>query len=335
MSDLVFALSLVKLAATVGSRAMPRLESGLFDPLPLEDSPMSRSPFRRRFLLTGVFALAAAARLAAGGGDEPIAEGVAAQPEAPAARPGSGTRPPLDLARARVVDLTHTFGPETLFWPSSPPERFRLQQLHHGLTPGGFFYASNAFCTPEHGGTHLDAPIHFAEGRWTSAEVPAVRLVAPAVVIDVAAEAAPDRDYRLTREDVLAWEARHGRIDPGTIVLLRTGWSARWPDRERYFGSASLDDASALHFPAYGAEVTALLVERAVAALGVDTPSLDHGPSSDFLAHRVAAAANVVGLENLTRLDELPAVGAWVVALPMKIEGGSGGPLRAIALVPE
>ena len=243
-------------------------------------------------------------------------------------------RPPLDLATARVVDLTHAYGPESLFWPSSPPETFQLRVLHHGQTPGGFFYASNAFCTPEHGGTHMDAPLHFAEGKWDAAAVPVERLVAPAVVLDVREKAAADRDYRLTREDVLAWEARHGRVPAGAVVLLRTGWSARWPDRERYFGSPSRDDASALHFPSYGAEAAALLVERGAAALGVDTASIDHGPSRDFAVHRVTAAANVPGLENLARLDEVPETGAWIVALPMKIAGGSGGPLRAVALVP-
>ena len=240
----------------------------------------------------------------------------------------------LDLATARVVDLTHAYGADSLFWPSSPPETFQLRVLHHGQTPGGFFYASNAFCTPEHGGTHLDAPLHFAEGKQDAAAVPVERLVAPAVVVDVRGRAAADRDYRLTREDVVAWEAKHGPIPAGAVVLLRTGWSARWPDRERYFGSASREDASDLHFPSFGAEAAALLVERGVAALGVDTASIDHGPSRDFAVHRLTAAANVPGLENLTRLDELPETGAWIVALPMKIAGGSGGPLRAVALVP-
>jgi kynurenine formamidase len=255
-----------------------------------------------------------------------------ATPPARAAEPPA--RPPLDLAAARVVDLTHAYGPDSLFWPSAPPETFQLRVLHHGPTPGGFFYASNAFCTPEHGGTHLDAPVHFGEGRQDAAAVPVERLVAPAVVLDVRERAAADRDYRLTRDDVLAWEARHGKVQAGAVVLLRTGWSARWPDRERYFGSASRDDASDLHFPSYGAEAAALLVERGVAALGVDTASIDHGPSRDFLVHRLTAAANVPGLENLTGLDALPETGAWIVALPMKIAGGSGGPLRAVALVP-
>jgi kynurenine formamidase len=240
----------------------------------------------------------------------------------------------LDLTRYRLIDLTHAFGARTLYWPTSP-SGFRLDRLTFGQTPGGYFYAAYAFSTPEHGGTHLDAPIHFAENGMTTDRVPLEQLVAPAVVIDASAKAAADPVYRLTREDVLAFERRHGRIDRGTIVLLRTGWSRRWPDRQAYFGDATPGDASKLRFPSYGTDAAELLVrDRAVAALGADVASIDYGPSTDFMVHRIAAAANVPGFENLTRLEELPPTGAIVIALPIKIEGGSGGPLRAIALVP-
>ena len=149
------------------------------------------------------------------------------------------------------------------------------------------------------------------------------------------AAAAADPDHRLTLDEVKAWEAAHGRVPDGAIVLLRTGWSARWPDKKRYLGDDTPGDASALHFPSYGREAVRWLVdERKVAAIGVDTASIDHGPSKDFPVHQVVAAANVPGLENLASLEALPARGAWVIALPMKIGGGSGGPLRAIALVP-
>ena len=242
--------------------------------------------------------------------------------------------PPLDVRGYRVVDLTHAFNERTPYWPTSPTG-FRLERLAAGPTPGGWYYAANAFSAPEHGGTHLDAPVHFAAGRATADRVPLERLVAPAAVLDVTGRAAADPDYQLTRADVLAFEARHGRIRPGTIVLLRTGWSRRWPDRRAYLGDDTPGDASRLHFPSFGEAAARLLVgERRVAALGVDAASIDHGQSKDFRVHRVAGAADVPGLENLTGLEALPPTGALVVALPMKIEGGSGGPLRAIALVP-
>ncbi|HKA42788.1 MAG TPA: cyclase family protein [Burkholderiales bacterium] len=241
----------------------------------------------------------------------------------------------LDPAAYRLVDLTHPFNDRTIYWPTSP-STFKLQRLAYGDTSGGFFFAANSFCAPEHGGTHLDAPIHFAQGGRTSDAIPLEQLVAPAVVIDVSKQAAADPDYRLTRDDVIGFERRHGRIKAGAIVLLRTGWSRFWPDRKMYLGDDTPGDASKLRFPSYGADAAKLLVEdRKVGMLGVDTASIDYGRSDDFIVHRIATAQNVGGLENLANLEELPAVGATVIALPMKIEGGSGGPVRAIALVPK
>jgi kynurenine formamidase len=252
---------------------------------------------------------------------------------APAARP-AGARAPLDLRSYRTVDLTHAFDERTLYWPTSP-SRFELKTLHRGPTDAGFFYSAYALCTPEHGGTHLDAPVHFAQGRPAADRIPLERLMGPAVVIDVSARAAVDADYRLTPGDIQAWESRHGAIPAGSIVLLRTGWSAHWPDARRYLGDDTPGDASRLHFPAYGVEAARVLVEgRRAAALGVDTASIDHGPSKDFMVHRIANGADVPGLENLANLQELPETGATVIALPMKIAGGSGGPLRAVALLP-
>lgn len=239
----------------------------------------------------------------------------------------------VDLASARLVDLTHDFDAKTLYWPTSP-SGFKLTELHFGKADGGYFYSAYSFCAPEHGGTHLDAPIHFAEGGWRAGQVPMERLVRPAVVIDVTRQAAADPDYRLTRADVTAWEARHGRIPASAVVLLRTGWADRWPDAKRYLGDDTPGDASKLRFPSYGAEAARLLVtERRVAGLGVDTASIDHGPSRDFAVHQIAATANVYGIENLASLDALPETGAWVIALPMKIAEGSGGPVRVIAVL--
>lgn len=240
----------------------------------------------------------------------------------------------VDLARVRMVDLTHPFDERTLYWPTSPSS-FELKELAFGETAGGYFYSSYLLCTPEHGGTHLDAPLHFAAGAAPVGDLPIEQLVGPAVVIDVTRQAAADASYRVTAEDVLAHERAHGRIEPGTIVLARTGWSKYWPDRKQYFGDDTPGDASKLRFPGYSVEAVRLLVvERRAAVIGIDTASLDHGPSTDFAAHRVGAAHGVPNLENLTNLQELPPTGATVIALPMKIASGSGGPVRVIALVP-
>lgn len=239
-----------------------------------------------------------------------------------------------DLARSTIIDLTHPLNAQTLYWPTAP-SRFKLEQLAYGPTPGGWFYSSYAFSAPEHGGTHLDAPIHFSARGATMDRVPLEQLVAPAVVIDVTPKASSNPDYRLTVADVEAFERAHGRIAAGTIVLLRTGWSARWPNAKAYLGDDTPGDASKLRFPSFGAEaVTVLVRDRRAAAIGVDVASIDYGRSTDFAVHRIAADANVPGLENLTSLERVPAVGAMIIALPMKIEGGSGGPVRVIALVP-
>ncbi|GJM10673.1 MAG: cyclase [Lysobacteraceae bacterium] len=240
----------------------------------------------------------------------------------------------LDITAYALVDLSHTYDQSTLYWPTSP-SAFEKTTLAYGETEGGFFYAANSVCTPEHGGTHIDAPIHFFADRATVDQLPLSQLMLPAVVIDISDQANNDANYRLTQADLAEWEEQHGRVPAGVAVLLRTDWSARWPDALSYLGDDTPGDASNLHFPSFGSEAARILVEqRKVAMLGVDTASIDYGQSTDFLVHRIAAEHNVPGLENLTSLDQLPAVGAWVIALPIKISGGSGAPVRVAALVP-
>ena len=239
-----------------------------------------------------------------------------------------------DLATARVVDLTHAFDRETIYWPTSP-SAFELKSLADGRTPGGWFYRSNAFCTPEHGGTHLDAPSHFAEKGRTADEIPVRQLIARAAVIDVRARGGRGRrlPFDSRRREGLG-ESPRG--DPGGDHRSPADRMERtWPNRKAYLGDDTPSDASKLHFPSYGkASAEYLVHERKVGALGVDTASIDAGASKDFIVHVLANGANVPGLENLARLEELPESGAWVIALPMKIAGGSGGPLRIVALLP-
>jgi kynurenine formamidase len=246
---------------------------------------------------------------------------------------GPAATPNGPLPRGRLVDLTHPFNDKTLYWPTSP-SGFVRQVLSYGPTPAGFFYASGAFAAPEHGGTHLDAPIHFAAGKSTAEAIPLARLVAPAVIVDMSARAAADRDALLTPADLDAFERDHGAIAPGTIVLVRTGWGARWPDRKSYLGDDTPGDASHLHFPGIGGDAARELVRRQVAAVGIDTASIDCGPSTDFITHQVLMGADIPAFENVAELSALPPRGAFVIALPMKIDGGSGGPLRIIAIVP-
>ncbi len=231
----------------------------------------------------------------------------------------------------RVVDLTHAFDEDTVYWPTAP-HGFRLEPLHEGPTDKGFFYRAYRFTAPEHGGTHFDAPSHFHREGRTAEEVSLDRLTGPAAVIDVREEAQADRDYALTVERVKAWEAEHGAVPEGSLVLLRTGWSRHWPDAAAYLGG---DSPGELHFPGYGeAAARYLVAERGAALLGIDSASIDPGPAETFPVHQLVAARQVPALENLARLGKLPARGALVAALPVKIKGGSGAPARVVAFVP-
>ena len=241
----------------------------------------------------------------------------------------------MELENYELVDLSHSYGENTLYWPTSPTA-LEKEQLAYGISEGGWFYSAYWVCIPEHGGTHIDAPMHFAAGGISTEKIPLESLLAQAVVIDVSNKAAADRNYRLTAEDLEEFENEHGEISAGTIVLMRTDWSDHWPDAMAYLGDDTPGDASQLQFPGFGAEAAKILAEeRKVAMLGVDTASVDYGKSQDFIVHRIGAAQGVANLENLTNLDRLPATGATIIALPMKIEGGSGGPERVVALVPK
>jgi kynurenine formamidase len=244
------------------------------------------------------------------------------------------TAPPAERGfdESRLIDLTYAFDENSVYWPTA--NRFERTEVAYGYTEGGYWYASNDFSASEHGGTHMDAPIHFAEGMHTSDQVPLTQLTGPARVIDVRAHVQNDPDYLLAPSDIEAHEAAYGPIEPGDVVLVWTGFGERYPDARTYLGSDVRGVVEDLHFPGIGEAAAILLVERGVDMVGLDTASLDHGPSQDFMAHQVLNGANIPGLENVANLDQLPPTGATIIALPMKIRGGSGGPCRIVALLP-
>lgn len=249
---------------------------------------------------------------------------------------GCAGAPPAALPHGRLVDLTHDFDATTIYWPTE--EGFVHEHGFAGRTEGGYWYAAHRFRAAEHGGTHVDAPIHFGEGGRTVDAIPLDQLLGPAVVVDASAACARDRDHRIGVDELAAFEAGHGRIPQGAIVLLRTGFAARWPDRAAYLGTDQRGPGAVakLHFPGLHPDAARWLAEeRAVSAVGIDTASIDFGPSTTFDAHQVLAAREIPAFENVARLEALPPTGALVVALPMKIRGGSGAPLRILAIVPD
>jgi kynurenine formamidase len=243
-------------------------------------------------------------------------------------------REKTEFPQGRIVDLSHSYDSETIYWPTE--EGFRLEQEHAGLTDKGYYYASNKFCTPEHGGTHIDAPRHFAAGRQTVDEIPLEQLTGAGILVDVTKQCEANRDYQVTTDDLKAWEKKNGAIPRGAILLLRTGFGRRWPNRERYLGTEERGAGAVakLHFPGLHPEAARwLTTARSVKAVGLDTASIDYGQSTLFESHRLLSDKNVPAFENLANLEALPAKDFYLVALPMKIKGGSGGPLRIIAIV--
>ena len=234
----------------------------------------------------------------------------------------------IDLSRSTLVDLTHDLAVDATAWPGSR-DPFRLDTLTANANAALFRLTLN-----EHFATHMDAPRHGAGTGWTNEAIPLDRLVAPLVVIDVQAQATRDRDYALLPSDIEAHERQFGRVPRGAIVILRTGWARHWADPARYFGADSSTGTRVLHFPSFGIEAAQALVARGVAMLGVDAPSTDIGMAPAFTVHRILGAANVPALENLADCSMLPRTGAVLMALPIKTRGGSGGPVRVVALLP-
>ena len=229
--------------------------------------------------------------------------------------------------KTRVLDLAYAINDKLVAWPGDT--RWFEAEVNATLEKQGYF--TRSFWMLEHYGTHLDAPVHFPPGKTTVDQIPVQQFFGPAVLIDVRAEGAANADYRLPAERLSDWEKRNGKIVEGAIVLLRTGWAARWPNAQRYCNS---DEEGHMHFPGFSVEAAKVLIERKVSGIGCDTMSVDYGASADFAVHRLTLGAGLYHLENLADLSSLPESGAFLVVAPIKLEGGSGGPVRVFALLP-
>lgn len=240
----------------------------------------------------------------------------------------------VNLPPGTIVDLSYPFDDSTVYWPTA--ESFHLEKDFEGTTDKGYYYSAYRYSAAEHGGTHLDAPVHFAKGQYSVDEIPLEQLMGPGIVLDVTRQSSQNRDYLVTVGDFQNWERRNGKIAAGTIVLLRTGFGKFYPDRKRYLGTEQRGAAAVadLHFPGLDPEAARWLTRnRKISAIGLDTASIDYGQSTLFESHRALFASNIPALENVANLDKLPIRGFSVIALPMKIKGGSGGPLRVVAVV--
>jgi kynurenine formamidase len=239
-----------------------------------------------------------------------------------------------EFPSGKIIDLSHPFDAQTIYWPTETG--FVLEKEQAGMTPQGYYYASNKFNAPEHGGTHIDAPRHFAANGHTVDQIPLEQLMGNAILIDVTSQSAANRDYQVSIEDFTGWEKQHGQIPAGAIVLLRTGFAKYWPDRIKYMGTDERGAGAVpkLHFPGLSPDAARwLTTNRSLKAVGLDTPSIDYGQSTLFESHQILFAKNIPAFENLGDLSALPAQGFEVIALPVKIGGGSGGPLRVAAIV--
>jgi len=179
--------------------------------------------------------------------------------------------------------------------------------------------------------TRIDAPAHFSRSLWTVDQIPTERLLAPLVVLDVRANTANHPDYQILVDDIAKWEQVHNQIPLGSVVIARTGWDSRWKSLKDY---RNADPKGTMHFPGFSPDAAKFLVEgRNALGLGIDTMSVDHGPSKDFPVHQYTLAHSVYQLENVANLDRAPATGGTVIVAPAKLENGSGGPVRILALV--
>ncbi|MFA5346747.1 MAG: cyclase family protein [Methanoregula sp.] len=235
-----------------------------------------------------------------------------------------------------ILDMTYAYDENTLYWPNASP--FKLTSVFQGMKERGYWYAANFYAASEHGGTHADAPLHFAKNGRTIDQIPLAEWIGPAAKIDAQQQCACDRDYLLSVEDIKKWEKKYGRIPAGAWVIMFTGIGTQfYPDPKRVLGTdkKGLAALPELSFPAFSRESAEFLTtERTIKGIAIDTPSTDYGKSQDFRVHRVICGADKLGLENIANLDKLPATGATLYVIPMSIKGGTGAPARVFAILP-
>lgn len=231
--------------------------------------------------------------------------------------------------RCGIVDMSYPLNRNNAYWPGPSYSAFQYETIAT-LEDNGVF--SGAYTTPEHLGTHIDAPNHFEDNQPSIDMLTLENLIGPASVINISGKVKSNADYELTVEDIISWEKSNGMIQEGSIVLLNTGWWERWNDFDNY---KNADDTGKFHFPGYSRDAARFLVEeRNIKGIGIDTLSADQGTSSDFAVHHLINSAGKYILENVANIIQLPPKGATLIIAPIKIEGGSGGQARIWAIVP-
>jgi kynurenine formamidase len=238
-------------------------------------------------------------------------------------------------SRRKLLDMTYRYDTDTIYWPTAKP--FQLTKGNWGFTEKGYYYAANEYSAAEHGGTHVDAPIHFAENGRTINQIPLEEWIGPAVKIDVVKKCEENRDYLLQVDDILNWEKEYGRIPDSAWIIMYTGIDTKYyPDKEKVLGTSKtgMEAIPELSFPGFSPEsVEFLIKERNITGIGLDTPSIDYGKSTEFQVHQILFAANKLAIENIANLDKLPATGAMLYAMPMLIKDGTGAPARVFAML--
>lgn len=231
--------------------------------------------------------------------------------------------------KQNIIDLTHTIGLNIPVWPSDTLSGNYSSVTLTDYKTNGFY--SRLLSIPEHFGTHIDAPAHGCEGKLTIDQIPLDNLILPAVVISVKEKVMNNPDYALTVEDILEWEKRFGLIQNNSVVLMYSGWSKYWNEPKLYLNQ---DEKGVMHFPGFSEEAVKFLIdERNINGIGVETLSIDCGRSADFPVHKILFEANKFAVENIGDISKLPTVGATLIIAPLKLEGGSGSPLRVFALM--